>query len=93
VELYVDRGPDADTDAIFDNLLERRPAIERDLGHPLVWERTSDRRASKIVWTIASSTLTNPDSWNHVQDMMVDGVIRLDRALRPHLERVGAATG
>ena len=48
LELYIDTG-DADRNArIYDELLDRREDIERQIGNSLSWERLPEKRAARI---------------------------------------------
>jgi hypothetical protein len=50
VELYIDRGRDADEEnkAIFDSLVASKDEIEKEFGGPLEWQRLDGKRACRI---------------------------------------------
>lgn len=91
VELYIDRGRGAEEEieAIFDALLEHRERIEAEFGESLEWERLEQRRACRIRKTISGvGYRADQDAWGDTQDSMVDAMVRLERALKPHIDRL-----
>jgi len=89
VELYIDRGKDADKDEskkIFDELFSHKKEIERDFGEPLSWERLDDRRASRISKRFDYANLNDKDKWDKLTDDMIDGMIRLEKALKGYIK-------
>jgi len=88
VELYIDKGEaDANKD-IFDRLFADKDRIEEAFGAPLEWQRLDDRRACRICRRITEGGLSNRDRWPKVQDAMIDGMIRLDKSLKPHIKQL-----
>ncbi len=88
VELYIDRGKEADEEnkKIFDNLLSHRTEIEKDFEGKLNWERLDDRRASRISKRFDYAGLNDRDKWDKLQNDMIDAMIRLEKALKPHIK-------
>ena len=83
IELYIDRGTDADSDneEIFDTLEESRADIENAFGEPLEWQRLEGRRACRISQQFAlGGYRDNEEEWPEIQDAMIDGMIRLEAA-------------
>lgn len=87
VELYIDT-PDTDRNkAIFDFLAQRKAAIEQVFGEPLTWQRLEGKRASRICYYIRNhGCLRDYDRWHELQQSMIGAMIRLEKALRPHLD-------
>jgi len=88
VELYIDRGKDADEEnkAIFDVLMESKDQIEDDFGDELAWQRLEGKRACRIGKSVVIGGYRDEeDRWAEIQDAMIDAMIRLERALRPHV--------
>lgn len=48
IALYIDGGDKVANKSIYDELLEHRDALERDVGESLTWERLAHRRASRV---------------------------------------------
>ena len=89
VELYVDRGRglDAENTRIFETLLASRDQIERDFGGPLDWQPLEGRRACRIKRSLEGG-YRDEERWPEIHEAMIDAMIRLERALRPHLDRL-----
>lgn len=89
VELYIDHDHETGkkNKAIFDALLADKIAIEKDFGGPLFWERLDDRRACRISKIFKEGGLIKPETWPSLQDAMIDGMIKFEKALRGRLEQ------
>lgn len=88
-ELYIDRGKDSDDEnkAIFDQLAAHQTEIEQAFGGPLSWERLDAKRACRIRFTNEAGGYRSPeDQWPALQDTVICGMDRLEKALRPHLK-------
>ncbi|MEE9558343.1 MAG: DUF4268 domain-containing protein [Candidatus Brocadiales bacterium] len=90
VEFYIDRGKDAgdENTAIFDALAASKGVIESDFGEPLLWQQIEGKRACRIKKDINLGGFRDEDKWPEVQDAMIDAMIRLEKALRPHIEKL-----
>jgi len=88
VELYIDRGKDSEDDnrAIFDALAAGKDAIEERFGGPLAWEALEGRRACRIQKTISVGGWRDEDKWPELHEAMIDAMVRLDAALKPHID-------
>jgi hypothetical protein len=92
VELWIDRGPDEGKEAnkrILDRLQERKGEIETAFGSALSWQPLEGKRACRISYTIKAGGYRSDESqWPTIQDAMIDAMIRLEKALAPHLEKL-----
>jgi len=90
VELYIDRGKDSETEnkAIFDSLAQPKESIEADFGGHLEWQRLEGKRACRIKKDIDLGGYRDEDRWPEIQEAMIDAMIRLDKALKPHIARL-----
>lgn len=91
VELYIDRGRnhDAQNKAIFDAMWAEKAKIEAVFGEPLEWQRLDGKRACRIRKQITLGGYRDEEAqWPAIQDAMVDAMIRLEKALRPHINDV-----
>jgi hypothetical protein len=90
VELYIDYDQDtgAKNKAIFDGLYTHKAEIEQEFGAPLEWQRLDDKRASRIRKTFTEGGLLHPESWQSLQDRMIEAMIRLNDALRGRLAKI-----
>ena len=90
VVLYIDRGKDEkETNRkIFHSLLSKRDIIEKDFGGDLTWKCEDERRSCTIWWTSKTGGLKDEKKWGKIQDEMIDAMIRFERALRDHINRL-----
>lgn len=88
VELYIDlgKGMDRENKAIFDDLFAKKAKIEETFGEALEWQRLDDKRASRIRRTISKGGWKDEDKWPDVIQAMVDAMIRLEKALKQHVQ-------
>ncbi len=85
VELYIDT-PDGDENRrIFDELSRNREEIERCFGDPLEWDTKEVRRACRIQQTYDTGGWRDEDDWEAAHERLVEGMKKLESALRPHL--------
>ena len=90
-ELYIDRGKDSEAEnrAIFDKLAQHRQEIEQAFGSPLEWARPDERRFCRIRYTVANGGYKDDQAeWPKTQDAMIDGMIRLEKVLRPYIQQI-----
>lgn len=86
VELYIDRGEAATNKRIFDELYKQKDDIERVFGGALLWERLDSKRASTIGVDLTVGGYRDDESkWPAIQETMIDAMIRLEKAVAPHL--------
>ena len=91
VELYIDRGKEAEKEnkAIFDQFLAAKDEIERVFGESLEWQRLEDRRACRIRKRLTvGGWQDDPAKWPEVYAAMVDAMIRLEKALKLHIQKL-----
>jgi hypothetical protein len=90
VELYIDRGKDSEEEniTIFDKLFESKDAIEEAFGGSLEWQRLESKRACGIRKQISLGGYRDEAKWPEIQDAMIDAMIRLDKALKPHIAKL-----
>lgn len=92
VELYMDRGSESanETKEMFDKLLSKKDQIEASFGEPLDWQRLDGKRACRICATSQGGYRSDESQWPDIQTAMVNTMVSLEKALRPHLERLRA---
>jgi len=88
IELYIDTGDEDRNNQIFDQLYSKRQEIESDFGDELEWQRPDDRRACRIAKTVENKGLWDTDNWPIIQDKMIDAMIRFEKALSKHIQRL-----
>jgi len=87
-EIYIDRGDKEENLLIFDYLLTRQESLEEVFGGPLVWQRLETKRACRIKYEDDTINVFNRDDWSRAVQFMVDGMVRLEGAVRPQLGEV-----
>lgn len=90
VELFIDRGPDKkeETDQIYGMIVKDRDKIEEAFGDNLEWDKKEGRRVCRIKSYSTIGGLKNADLWDEIQNDMVDRMNRLEKALRPSLNKI-----
>ena len=91
IYLYIDRGTDSDAEneEVFDRLQQSQAEIEEVFGESLEWQRLEGKRACRIVKRFSLGGYRDEeDRWPEIQDPMIDAMIRLEAALRPHIDRL-----
>lgn len=88
VELYIDRGKGAEEEnkRIFDEFFSHKKEIEGIFEDKLDWERLDDRRASRIARRYKGVGLDDKEQWDKLQNDMIDGMIRLEKALNKYIK-------
>lgn len=89
VELYIDRGKgnEEENNVVFDFLKDRREKIEEDFGESLEWENKEGVRYRRIKAETAGN-IFDRDQWSQMIAFMVDAMVRLEKAVKPHLSQV-----
>ena len=93
IELYIDRGREADSEneEILDRLEKSKEEVEEAFGGSLEWQRLEGKRACRIGKRFSLGGYRDDEErWPEIQDAMIDGMIRLEAALRPHIDRLPA---
>ena len=91
VELYIDRGKEKEDEniSIFEQLVKEKEAIEESFGDSLEWQSLEARRACRIKKIIRKGGYRDAETkWPEIHSSMVDAMIRLERALKPHISRL-----
>ncbi len=92
VELYIDRGDGDENSSLFDRFHAYKAAIEAAFGAPLEWQRLEGKRACRIRHRIDLGGWRDEEKWPAVTDAAIDAMIRLEKALRPHLKKIKATS-
>ena len=91
VDLYIDRGKDSEKEnkAIFEAISKDKDEIERMFGGALDWQRLDGKRACRIRYVISLGGYRDDQAkWPQIQDAMIDAMIRLNKALKPHVDKL-----
>jgi len=93
VQVYIDREDGDENLRIFNALKAHQGEIERDFGAPLVWEPLDEKKACRIKYVIDKGGYRTPEQWAVVHDLMIDAMIRLERAFKPKIAVVREQLG
>ena len=90
VELYIDadRETGQGNKKILENLQNHKEDVEQAFGEPLEWESLEGKRACRIRKIIPGGGWQDENAWPQVHEKMVDAMVRLEHALRPHLNNI-----
>ena len=81
-ELYIDSGDGDSNLALFEDILQHKPAIETQVGEELSWEELQGRRACRIA-IYGLGDVLETDKHDAFIDWMFDRSHRLRVALKP----------
>jgi len=89
-ELIIDRGRESEEEnkLIFQKLRKARRAIESAFGGSLEWSQEEGRRLCIVRKIISGGYRDDEQKWPKLYEMMVDAMIRLDKAMKPHIQKL-----
>ncbi|GAG45527.1 unnamed protein product, partial [marine sediment metagenome] len=82
------KGAEEENERIFDQLGYSQKEIEKDYGDSLNFERLKGRRACRIAERLDLGGYRDEERWPEIQEAMIDAMIRLEKALKPHIRRL-----
>jgi Domain of unknown function (DUF4268) len=85
VGLYIDTGTQEDNKRIYDGLETHQAEIEGAFGGKLSWLRLNHRKASRLAYLVPGGVRSDENQWPCIQDAMIDAMVRLEKAISPHL--------
>ncbi|WP_286858462.1 DUF4268 domain-containing protein [Methanosaeta sp. UBA356] len=89
VELYIDSRNKRRNKRIFDTFRENEASINAGFGEGLEWQRLDNKRACRIMKTLNIGGYRDENTkWSEIQNAMIDTMIRLDIALKPHIDEL-----
>ena len=82
-------GGTKESELIRKILVKGKEAIEESFGDSLDWESLESRRACRIKKIIREGGYRDAETkWPDIHSSMVDAMIRLEKALKPHISRL-----
>lgn len=89
-ELWIGLGAGRDEDNLkaFKALLEHQAEIESTFGEPLDWQELPQSAGCRIRKVIDGGYRSPEERWPDIQHALVDAMIRLDRAMRHHVQKL-----
>ncbi len=86
VELLINTGDKENNKNIFDQLASSKNKIEQSFGSSLYWQRLDNKDASRISAEVSSTSVRDEEKWPQLQENMVETMIKLEQAIRPHIK-------
>ena len=85
VELKIDIGDELGNKQLFDQLHESSADIDAAYGRALNWERKDGKQACYVRSYLSPGTWREEDRWDEIHNEMIEAMIRLEEAFRPHV--------
>jgi hypothetical protein len=80
------RGMEKKTKEAFNTLLAQKEALEAEYGEPVEWDSQEKHRSCFIYYTVKGvGGLASPETWDKLQNTMIDAMIHLDKVTRPRV--------
>jgi hypothetical protein len=91
VECYIRlQGGEEKSTAAYNSLLARKSEIELVFGEPLDWQDLPGRQGCRICQHLPGGWKTPETDWPTMQDGIIDGLIRLETALKKPIQELKA---
>ncbi len=87
VEVYIDRGDQAENKNLFDRLADDREQIEQEYGEPFEWERLDERRASRIAVYRPGSIEDDREARQEILGWTIDHLLKIKKVFAGRLEK------
>jgi hypothetical protein len=94
--LYIDRGPGKaeENKEILDRLQEHKEAIEKTFGAELSWQPLENKQSCRVASIVVGGGYRSAEAkWPEIQGVMIETMIRLEKALAPHLSKPEVGVG
>lgn len=88
IELAITRSTKEENKAFFDELFKYKEAIEQKFGHPLGWERLSDKKMSRISYQLPGVSIFEKDDWDQMLEFLPPHMIQFEIAMRDIFPKV-----
>lgn len=72
----------------YENLFQHKEKIEEDFGEPLLWDYKETRKQQYIRTQCRIGGLDDKDKWDEVQSDMVEGLLKLEKTLKPYIKNL-----
>lgn len=86
VELYLCHSDSEINKDRFEKLLSKKEGIEQSFGEQLNWDFRDTRKHQYIRSTCPVGGLDNEKKWPDIQQDMIDRLVRLEKAIGPHIK-------
>ncbi len=93
VELYIDRGDEESNADVLKQLEAHRQQVETEFGSALEWQRLEGKRACRIRCRLEKGGWKDESRWPEIRVATIDAMIRLEKALGPHVKKLQVDKG
>ena len=80
VALYI-----PDKKELFDNVVQKKDIIEKELGFNMSWERLDKVKASQVIYRIDGLNFDNHENYNYLMNQVIDKVIKMRDVFRKYI--------
>lgn len=87
--LYIGRSSRDENKWIYKRLYEVKDVIEKEFGQPLEWEELPDKKASRVKTELSVVSIFNKDDWQKMNEFLIENMIKLEKALKQPLGKIG----
>jgi hypothetical protein len=88
VEIYINRGSQAENKKVFDLFQKNKSTIEESFGSPLIWERMDNKVTCRIKWQLEEVSVFNPQDYPKINEFLIDGAERMKTAFVEQLRLI-----
>ena len=88
VELFIAGNTKEVNEKRFKNLFNKKDEVEEKFGDRLEWNFSEDRKQQYIRASSNIGGLLDEEKWPQIHEDLVDRLIRLENALRPHIKKL-----
>jgi len=88
IEVYISRSSKKWNKAAYQSLLGHKAEIESIFGAELEWQELPDKKACRIRYTYPNFGIRDQEHWGEMQDYLIDGMIRLEKAFSPYIRMI-----
>lgn len=72
----------------YEYLQTKKAEIENSYGEPLLWDFKEGRKTHSIKAMIKTGGLLDEGKWDDIENEMINKIIRLEKAVRPHIKNL-----
>jgi hypothetical protein len=87
VELFIAHRDSATNQRIYDELRSHKREIEDEFGKKLSWQPLEGSKSCRIAFDTGDGA-KHDAKWHEVQTDMIKAMVRLEKALSPHIARL-----
>ena len=75
-----------DDKELFDSFFSNKEDIEKEVGHPLTWKKSEDKKAAYAYSVIEGLDFNHPDNYENLINKSIEEVLRFKKAFQPYIK-------